>query len=62
MEGRFRLYHQGEKFSELGITLAVTSSMHQLLVTANVVPSSLILVALMMETIHSSKTSILTKV
>jgi hypothetical protein len=34
---------------------------HQLLVTANVVPSSLILSTLMMEVIHSSETSVLTR-
>jgi hypothetical protein len=33
----------------------------QLLVTANVVPDSLILVTLMMEAIHSSETSVLTR-
>jgi hypothetical protein len=56
---------------ELGTTLAVTSnrcmlhrnlilffhSMHKLLVTTNVVPSSPILVTLMMEAIRSSETS-----
>jgi hypothetical protein len=36
-------------------------SMLQLLVTANVVPSSLILVTLMMEVICSSETSVLTR-
>jgi hypothetical protein len=35
--------------------------MRQLLVTANVVPSSLILVTLMMEELHSSVTSVLTR-
>jgi hypothetical protein len=35
-------------------------SRHQLLVTANV-PSSLILVTLMMKTLHYSKTSVLTR-
>jgi hypothetical protein len=43
--------------SELGTTLAIT----ELLVTANVVPRSLILSALMIETIHSSETSVLTR-
>jgi hypothetical protein len=42
---------------ELGITLAVC----QLLVTANVDPSSPILVTLMMETLSSSDTSVLTR-
>jgi hypothetical protein len=35
--------------------------MLQLLVTANVVPSSAILVTLMMEALHSSETSVLTR-
>jgi hypothetical protein len=49
---------------ELGTTLAVTSnrrSVRRLLVTANVVPSSLILVTLMMEALSSSETSVLTR-
>jgi hypothetical protein len=44
---------------ELGTTLAGTSngrSVRQLLVTASVVPSSPILVTLMMEVLHSSET------
>jgi hypothetical protein len=36
-------------------------SMHQLLVTASVVPSSLILVTLMNEALSSSETSVLTR-
>jgi hypothetical protein len=44
---------------ELGTTL--TLSVRQLLVTANVVPSSPILVTLMMEALSSSKTSVLTR-
>jgi hypothetical protein len=36
-------------------------SVLQLLVTANVVPSSTIVVTLMMEAIHSSETSVLTR-
>jgi hypothetical protein len=39
----------------------VKRSLLRLLVTANVVPSSLILVALMMEALLSSETSFLTK-
>jgi hypothetical protein len=35
--------------------------MHQLLVTANIVPSSPILVTLMMEALSSSETSVLTR-
>jgi hypothetical protein len=59
-------HHQGDKIGELG-TLAVTSnfvflrSMRRLLVTANVVPSSPILVALMIEALSSSETSVLTR-
>jgi hypothetical protein len=58
------------RISELGTTLAVTSnrsgviflrSVLQLLVTANVVPSSPILVTLMLEAIRSSETSVLTR-
>jgi hypothetical protein len=55
---------------ELGTMLAVTSnrrkiaflcSVRQLLVTASVVPSSPILVTLMMEALSSSETSVLTR-
>jgi hypothetical protein len=55
---------------ELGTTLAVTSnrhtlvflrSMHRLLVTAIVVPSTPILVILMKEALNSSETSVLTR-
>jgi hypothetical protein len=51
------------RIGELGTTLAVTSnqSMRQLLVTASVVPSSPILVALMKEGLGSSETSVLTR-
>jgi hypothetical protein len=45
---------------ELGTTLAVTSSLCELLVTANVVPSSPILVSLMTEALNSSETSVVT--
>jgi hypothetical protein len=44
------------------IVLAYKFSMLQLLVTANVVPSSLILVTLIMEAINSSETSVPTRV
>jgi hypothetical protein len=50
------------RIGELGTTLAVTSnqrSMCRLLVTASVVPSSPILVAMMMEALSSSETSVL---
>jgi hypothetical protein len=59
------------KIDELGTTLAVTSnritliflrSMRQLLVTANVVPSTPIYVTLMMKAIRSSETSAHTRV
>jgi hypothetical protein len=64
------------RIGELGRTLAVTSnrrtlrrnvffvflrSLRQLLVTANVVPSSPILVTLMMEALRSFETSVLTR-
>jgi hypothetical protein len=53
------------RIGELGTTLAVPSSRRtqrrQLLVTAIVVPTSPILVTLMMEGIRSSETSILTR-
>jgi hypothetical protein len=56
-----------KRFSELGITLDVTSnrsmlsSMLQLLVISDVVPSSPFLVTLIMEAICSSETSVLTR-
>jgi hypothetical protein len=50
---------------ELGTTLAVTSiflcSMHRLLVTASVVPSSPILVTLTKDALSSSEKSVLTR-
>jgi hypothetical protein len=42
-------------------TLAVANIQRRLLVTANVVPSSPILVTLMMEALSSSETSVLTR-
>jgi hypothetical protein len=48
------------RIDELGSTLAVTSNRRRLLVTANVDPSSQILVTLMMEALSSSDTSVLT--
>jgi hypothetical protein len=47
------------RIGELGTTLA--RSMRRLLVTASVVPSSLILVTLMKEALSSSETSVLTR-
>jgi hypothetical protein len=49
------------RIGELGTTLAVTSSVRRLLVTASVVPSSPILVTLMKETLSYSETSVLTR-
>jgi hypothetical protein len=49
------------RIGELGTTLAVTSSVHRLIVTPRVVPSSPILITLMMEALSSSETSVLTK-
>jgi hypothetical protein len=53
------------RIGELGTALAVTIKAHcegvVLLVTANVIPSSQILVTLKMEAIRSSETSVLTR-
>jgi hypothetical protein len=50
------------RIDELGTTLAVfLRSMRRLLVMANVVPSSPILVTLMMEGLSTSETSVLTR-
>jgi hypothetical protein len=51
-----------EEWSLLGCyTVVFLRSMHRLLVTANVAPSSLILVTLVMQALSSSKTSVLTR-
>jgi hypothetical protein len=55
--GTRRLHHQGDK----NWWTTILCSMCQLLVTTNIVPSSPILVTLMREALHSSKTSVLTK-
>jgi hypothetical protein len=47
------------RIGELGITLVI--SVHWLLVKAKIVPSSPILVTLMMEPLSSSETSVLTR-
>jgi hypothetical protein len=47
------------RISELGTTLAVTDASRLQLVTASVVPSSLILVTLMKKALSSSETSVL---
>jgi hypothetical protein len=61
---------RGTRIVELGKTLALTSnrrtlvflrSVHRLLVTASVVPSSPTLVTLMKEALSSSETSVLTR-
>jgi hypothetical protein len=49
------------RIGELGTTLALSSNRRRLLVTANVFPSSTILVTLMMEALSSSETSVLTR-
>jgi hypothetical protein len=49
------------RIGELGTTLAVTSSVRRLLLTASVVPRSPILVTLMMEALSSSETSVVTR-
>jgi hypothetical protein len=52
------------RISEIGTTLAaeaILRSMLRLLVTANVIPSSPNLVALMMEAAYSSETSVVTR-
>jgi hypothetical protein len=46
---------------DLEITLALTSNRHTLIVTGNVVPSSPIVVSLMMEVLRSSEMSVLTR-
>jgi hypothetical protein len=61
-----RLHHQGNKnrWSRNNIShnyFVFLRSVRRLLVTANVVPSSLIVVALMMDGLHSSETSVLTR-
>jgi heme O synthase-like polyprenyltransferase len=50
-----------EEHSASIILVVFLCSMHQLLVMVNVVPSSLILVTLMMEALCSSETSVLTR-
>jgi hypothetical protein len=49
------------RIGELGTTLALTNSVHRLLVRASVVHSSPILVTLMKEALSSSETSVLTR-
>jgi hypothetical protein len=49
------------RISELGTKLAVTSTLYRLIVKANVVPSSPILVTLMKEALSSFETSVVTR-
>jgi hypothetical protein len=49
------------RIGELRTTFAVLRSVRRLLVTANIVPSSPILVTLMMEALSSFETSVLTR-
>jgi hypothetical protein len=49
------------RIGELGTLAVFLCSVCRLLVTANVVPSSMILVTLMMEALSSSETSVLTR-
>jgi hypothetical protein len=61
-EERCAYFIRVTRISELGTTLAVTSSsMRQLLVTASVVSNSPILVILMKEALSSFETSVLTR-
>jgi tRNA G26 N,N-dimethylase Trm1 len=55
--GTYRLLHQGNKT----VTVVFLRRMRRLLVTASVVPSSSILVALMKEGLSFSETSVLTR-
>jgi hypothetical protein len=56
--GTYRIHHQGDKNRRATVFLRIVP---RLLVTVNVVPSSPILVTLMMEAIRSSETSVLTR-
>jgi hypothetical protein len=49
------------RIGEVGTTLAVTNNRRRFLATANVVPSSPILITLMMEALISSETSVHTR-
>jgi hypothetical protein len=59
--GGYRLNHRSDKDWRAWNTVAFLRRVIRLLVTANVVPSSLILVTQMMEEIRSSETSVLTR-
>jgi hypothetical protein len=53
--------HTAKKYKVLSLDIVFLRSVHQLLVTANVVASSPILVTLMKEALSSSETSVLTR-
>jgi hypothetical protein len=57
--GTYHCHYQGEKNQPANNNY---SSVLQLLVTANIVPSSLIIFTLMMEAIHCSEMSVITSV
>jgi hypothetical protein len=61
--GTYRLHHQGGKnrLARNNFSIVFLRSVLGLLVTANVVPSSPILVTLMMEALGSSETSVLSR-
>jgi hypothetical protein len=60
--GTYRLHHQGGKNQRARYkTLVFVRNVFQFLVTANIVPSLLILSTLMMEAICSSETSVPTR-
>jgi hypothetical protein len=62
LEERSAFFIRVTRLGELGTTSAVTSNRRTLLLdTANVVPSSPILVTLIMEALRSSETSVLTR-
>jgi hypothetical protein len=50
-----------EIIAELGASTRVSNTVHQLQITADVVPDSLILSTLKMEEIHSCESAVLTK-
>jgi hypothetical protein len=60
--GRYRIYHQGDKNlrskNNVISSIVFPRGVRRLLVTANVVPSSSVLVTLMMEALRSSETSV----
>jgi predicted hotdog family 3-hydroxylacyl-ACP dehydratase len=60
-EERSASFTRVTRIGEPGITLAVTISVRQLLVTASVIPGSPILVTLVKEALISSETSVLTR-